>query len=241
MLSDELLREMFPNAGDRLTPHLPYINPAMEWGEINTPLRIAAFLAQLAHESSEYRYMEEIADGSQYEGRLDLGNTHPGDGVKYKGHGPIQITGRDNHGRCGNALRLNLIDNPLLLTKPEYGTLSSAWFWGYKALNVLADVDDFREITRRINGGYTHYADRVEYWVRNRKILGLEPPRVMLGPIRRGDMSTRVIELQQKLGVTADGKFGPATEEALTAFQSAHGLTPDGVAGPQTLAELGMH
>ena len=68
----------------------------MEKYQITTPLRRAAFLAQLAHESGELKYMEEIASGEAYEGRKELGNTAPGDGKRYKGRGPIQLTGRFN-------------------------------------------------------------------------------------------------------------------------------------------------
>ena len=157
MLSEQTLRRMMPAAGARLDAHLPYIVPAMIKGRINTPDRIAAFLAQLAHESGEFRYMEELADGSAYEGRADLGNVLPGDGPRFKGHGPIQITGRANHRACGGYLGLDLEANPLLLTRPEYGTASAVWFWtqgnGRIDLNLLADRGWFKAITKVINGG----------------------------------------------------------------------------------------
>lgn len=86
-LTDQQLRAMMPNAGNRLTPHLPFINDALAFGEIDSPMRVAAFMAQLAHESGEYQFMEELASGDAYEGRLDLGNTEPGDGRRYKGAG----------------------------------------------------------------------------------------------------------------------------------------------------------
>lgn len=208
MISEEMFRKMMPNAGSRLTPHWPYINPALEEADIKSAKRVAAFLAQLAHESAEYRYMEEIADGSAYEGRADLGNTQPGDGKKYKGHGPIQITGRNNHGECGTALRLDLINEPTLITTPEHGTRSATWFWNSRQLSLLADQDWFREITRRINGGYNGMEDRLQYWNRNRQLLDL--PSV--------DTRTEV--------------------DRVKAFQSAHGLVPDGAIGPATMAAL---
>lgn len=202
------LRQMFPNAGNRLTPHLPYIGTAMAAAGINTPRRIAAFLAQLAHESGEYRYMEEIADGSAYEGRADLGNTQPGDGRKFKGHGPIQITGRSNHAAAGQALGLDLLADPTLLTRPEYGTASACWFWNSRGLSKLADHDFFKQITRRINGGENGLADRIQYYARNRTILGLPP-------------------------------YNQYVENAsIRGFQEAHGLVPDGVIGPKTMAAL---
>lgn len=211
MITDDQLRSMFPNAGARLNLHLPFIGLAMTEAQINTPHRIAAFLAQLAHESAEYRYMEEIADGSEYEGRADLGNTHPGDGVKYKGHGPIQITGRNNHAACGKALGLDLINNPRLICLPENGTRSACWFWNNgsnASMSLLADHDWFRLITRWINGGYNGWAERLTYYERNRSLLGLLP-------------------------------YDPDAElDSIKAFQTVHGLQADGAVGKMTMRAL---
>lgn len=236
LVTEQQLRAMFPHAGARLDAHLPFINPALEKAPITTPERIAAFMAQLAHESGEYRYMEEIADGSAYEGRADLGNTQPGDGRKFKGHGPIQITGRANHKACGEALGLDLIGDPTLITKPEYGTASACWFWNSRCLSPLADVGDFREITRRINGGFNGWEDRVKYWQRNRQILGLAVDARRT--LRRGDRGEDVRALQTALGIKPDGDFGPMTDSAVRMFQADQGLTADGVAGPKTMAAL---
>ena len=101
--------------------YLPHINKAMAEGNINTPKRQAAFLAQLAHESGSLRYMEEIASGAAYEGRSDLGNTQPGDGTRYKGRGPIQLTGRSNYREAGKALGLDLEGNPRAGRQPRGG------------------------------------------------------------------------------------------------------------------------
>ena len=201
---------MLPNAGSRLDAHLPYIETALEEGKIDTPQRIAAFLAQLAHESGEYRYMEEIADGSAYEGRADLGNIYPGDGVKFKGHGPIQITGRDNHHDCGVALGIDLIEDPRKITLPEYGTASAVWFWNSRSLSLLADRDWFKAIAKIINGGLNGLSDRRMYWDRNRAILGL--PFVDLD----GE-ADRVATFQREHGLFADGIVGPRTIKALAA------------------------
>lgn len=207
-LTEQQIRQMMPQAGKRLDPHLPYIASALEEGNISTPRRIAAFMAQLAHESGEYRYMEELADGSAYEGRADLGNIHPGDGKKFKGHGPIQITGRANHMACGVALGLPLADQPTLICTPEHATRSAVWFWNSRDLSPLADHDWFRTITRIINGGYNGLEDRVVHWRRNRQILGLPP-------------------------IDIDNEMGSIME-----FQARHGLTADGIPGPKTLAAL---
>jgi predicted chitinase len=209
LLPDKLIREMMPNAGKRLDAHLPYIALALEKAAIDTPLRIAAFMAQLAHESGEYRYMEELADGSAYEGREDLGNVMPGDGVKYKGHGPIQITGRANHMVCGQALKLDLVNYPRLICLPQNGTASACWFWNSRQLSKLADREWFRVTTRIINGGFNGWNDRLQYYQRNREILGLEP----YGGQLLEDVDVR--KFQRDHGLTADGVVGPMTLKAL--------------------------
>lgn len=199
---------MMPNAGTRLDAHWPFINPALAVAKIDTPDRIAAFLAQLAHESGEYRYMEELADGSEYEGRLDLGNVYPGDGVKFKGHGPMQVTGRANHKACGDALGIDLQANPTLITTPEYGTASACWFWNSRNLSPLADVGWFKTITRIINGGYNGLAERVRYWDRNRAVLWLVP-------IDIDDEVNAIRQFQRDHGMLVDGIAGPQTQKAL--------------------------
>lgn len=118
------------------------------------------FLAQIGHESGELRYVRELASGSNYEGRKDLGNTQPGDGVRYKGRGLIQITGRRNYALCGLGLDLPLLENPELLEVPENAAMSAGWFWHNNNLNALADLNLFDKITRRINGGNNGEADR---------------------------------------------------------------------------------
>lgn len=214
MITEQQLRSMFPNAGARLTPHLPYMIEALDVGEINTPMRQAAFFAQLAHESGEYRFMEEVWGPTEaqlgYEGRLDLGNTEPGDGYKFKGHGPIQITGRANHKACGVFLGINLIADPMLITTPRYGTMSAAWFWKEAKpwLNRCADRGWFKVTTRLINGGLNGWDERQRFYQRNLRILGL--------PL-----------------------YEPSAEAtSIREFQAEHGLTVDGDAGPRTLAAL---
>lgn len=155
--------------------YLPYLNAAMVEGSINTCHRMSAFLAQLAHESLQFTYMEEIASGAAYEGRLDLGNTQPGDGMRYKGRGPIQLTGRANYREAGQALGLPLEANPQMVSTPEVGFRTSVWFWTKHKLNSLADLgtlSGFTQITRKINGGLNGQADRENYWNKARSVLG---------------------------------------------------------------------
>lgn len=209
MLSEQTLRRMMPAAGARLDAHLPYIAPALQSGRLDTPVRIAAFMAQLAHESGDYLWMEELADGRAYEGRADLGNVHPGDGPKFKGHGPIQITGRANHRACGLALGIDAEANPLLLTQPRYGTAAAVWFWtqgnGKIDLNLLADRGWFTTITRVINGGTNGLEDRLVRWKRCREVLGLPS---FNSP---DDEYLQIMQLQQRHGLAADGVAGPKT------------------------------
>lgn len=210
LITREQFGKMMPNGGNRLDAHWPYINPALEEGKIDSPKRITAFMAQLAHESGEMRYMEELADGSDYEGRVDLGNIHPGDGVKFKGHGPIQITGRDNHRDCGEALGLDLINHPTLICQPEHGTRAAVWFWNTRGLSLLADRDWFKTITLRINGGLNGFSDRRQYWDRNRALLGLPL-------VDTGQEGADIMAFQRSRGLVADGAVGPMTMRALAA------------------------
>lgn len=158
--------------------YYPHLIRAMQQYEINSGLRIAAFLAQLGHESADLRYMEEIASGEAYEGRKDLGNIYLGDGRRYKGRGPIQLTGRANYKKFGDLMMLDLVLQPELAATPEYGFKIAALYWTLKKLNALADLEDFREITRRINGGYNGHEDRVRRYELAKQVLGVEPSPV---------------------------------------------------------------
>ncbi|WP_158079777.1 peptidoglycan-binding protein [Archangium sp. Cb G35] len=171
-LNEKQLREIMPRLlAGRADECLPYLDAAMVEADILTPQRQAAFLAQLAHESAELRFFEELATGEAYEGRRDLGNTRPGDGMRYKGRGPIQLTGRDNYRAAGRALGIDLEGNPQRAADVDVGFRVAAWFWRSRGLNALADVGDFREITRRINGGFNGLAQREIYYRRALEVL----------------------------------------------------------------------
>lgn len=156
----------------RLVVFFEPLNVAMEEFEIGTLPRQSAFIAQVAHESGGFHYVRELASGKAYEGRKDLGNVSPGDGVRYKGRGLIQITGRANYAECGKALGEDFIAAPELLERPDYACRSAAWFWSSRGLNELADERDFRRITRRINGGYNGLEDRLRYYAAAEHALG---------------------------------------------------------------------
>jgi putative chitinase len=152
------------------------LNSTMERFNINTPTRIAMFLAQLAHESGSLRYVKEIASGEAYEWRKSLGNIFPGDGKKYKGRGLIQLTGRANYQRFKDTFDVDVVTNPELLEQPIYAALSAGWFWNKAGLNIIADRGDeeaFKKVTKRINGGYNGLIDRQHHWERCKKELGI--------------------------------------------------------------------
>ena len=118
------------------------------------------FLAQIGHESGQLRYVRELASGEAYENRSDLGNTQPGDGVRFRGRGLIQLTGRYNYEAIERELGLSVLENPQLLETPENAARSAGWFWYRNNLNALADLGKFDTITRRINGGLNGKEDR---------------------------------------------------------------------------------
>lgn len=170
------------------------LNAAMEKYEINTAVRIGAFIAQVGHESGRLQFVREIWNPKQcpwqlrYEGRADLGNTQPGDGFKFRGRGLIQITGRKNYRLCGAALGIPLENKPELLEIPEYAAMSSGWFWVQGAglnlsntakarlgegcnLNLIADKGDFEGITLAVNGGTNGWADRLALYNKAEEVL----------------------------------------------------------------------
>lgn len=155
--------------------------------DITTPARIAAFLAQVGHESGGFRYTSEIWGPTpaqqRYEGRKDLGNTQPGDGSRYRGHGFIQTTGRANHAAVRDRLRQRLSvevpdfeEHPEALAELPWACLSAADYWDMRKLNALADAGDFEAITRKVNGGLNGHADRVARWERVKAVLGVSDP-----------------------------------------------------------------
>lgn len=176
ILTAQQLADIMPRAGEaRIARYLEPLNVAMTDADIDSPLRLAMFLAQIAHESAELRYTEEIASGAAYEYRRDLGNTHPGDGTRYKGRGLLQVTGRSNYADCSRWMsgsEILLLDNPeLLATDPLFAAKSAAWFWISRALNPATDRADVATVSRRINGGVNGMAERVRYYDRARAVL----------------------------------------------------------------------
>lgn len=174
-ITAQQLLQILPNARSQAGVFASVLNVAMLRYQIIGPKRMAAFIAQIGHESGQLQYVREIwgptAAQLRYEGRADLGNTVADDGSRYRGRGLIQITGRANYAACGEALGIDLINHPELLEQPQYACLSAAWFWATKGLNTLADAGEFNTITRRINGGLNGLVDRLNLWAKAREVL----------------------------------------------------------------------
>lgn len=165
-ITDAQLKAMLPEKQwGKVAACLPGFNQAMELFEITTPLRKAHFMAQILHETAMLQFSEELASGSAYEGRADLGNTKPGDGKLFKGRAWLQITGRDNYLKCQTFLRQHLSDPTIDLTSsvaaasqlasnPVYAALASGYFWRYikPKLNDTADKDDVYWVSVYVNG-----------------------------------------------------------------------------------------
>jgi putative chitinase len=215
---------------------------------IDTPLRVAHFLAQTAHESDGFCTTEEYADGRAYEGRRDLGNVEPGDGPRYKGRGLIQLTGRMNYACTGKELGLDLVNQPLSVNDPVTYLLVACTFWARVRINPHCDADDLYAVTRLVNGGLNGIDSRRAYLSRAKALVAPLAAKTIAAPVAataksgqpvlyRGVTGAAVFQLQQELAakgypLARDGDFGPGTEVALRHFQAAHGLPPDGVAGP---------
>jgi putative chitinase len=121
------------------------------------------------------RQPERIAN-RVYGARMGNGDEASGDGWRYRGRGPIQLTGKDNYRVCGQAIGVDLLNRPELLETPEVGCLAAAWFWSSRGLNPLADAGKFVTITRRINGGTNGLPDRMKYWDQARAVFGVAAP-----------------------------------------------------------------
>ena len=138
---------------------------SMGEASITTKQRACCYIAQLAHESAHFNTLEEYASGKAYEGRTDLGNTQPGDGVRFKGRGAIQLTGRYNYTRASKDLGIDLVSNPKIVSEnPDIAFKVSAWYWNKCNLNSYCDNYDFRGLTKAINGGYNGYDSRLNYY-----------------------------------------------------------------------------
>ena len=168
---------------------------------VNTPLRVAHFMAQIEHESglkpisenlnysavglaktfkkyfpqpvlaNRYANKPEQIANIVYANRMGNGNNESGDGWKYRGRGFIQITGKSNYTVLSKDVRIDFLNNPDLLLQEANSMISALWFWNKNKLNELADNDDVVSITKKINGGYNHLKERTILLEKWKKLL----------------------------------------------------------------------
>lgn len=194
------LREAMPTLPlQKANDYLPHLVAAMREAGITTRLRACHFLSQLGHESADLLYMQELGDRSyfmRYEGRRDLGNTEPGDGPRFHGRGPIQLTGRANYRAAGRDLNLDLERNPEKAADPDVAFRIAGWYWTTRNLNKFADLGDagVDDVTRLINGGYNGLDDRRKRYFNCKRVLP-EPFSIGKGKVPKeveeGEMAFR--------------------------------------------------
>jgi putative chitinase len=267
MITKQMIKAIAPQSKDDIVdPLVKFLNIHMPTYEVNTYLRVCHFLAQAAHEAASFKTLEEYASGAAYEGRQDLGNVKKGDGVRYKGRGIFQLTGRDNYRRIGKLIGKDLENNPELAESPEISVLTALEYWKSRGLNLFADQDNVNMITRRINGGLNGFDDRKRYLAKAKSVIPkdfafkapIKPVEVVadltppppINPLipaivvaKKGDNSPYIKDLQDMLikkgaKITADGAFGPATEKAVQEFQKKNKLKVTGSIDTDTLNKM---
>lgn len=165
-ITEMQVKRIMPKAmGTRVKEFVESFNKYAGRFEINTPLRVAHYIAQVAHETGQLKWLEEIASGQAYEGRKDLGNTQKGDGRRFKGRGYLQTTGRANYQAYASSVFCvgDLMAHPEWLAQQPGCQKASMFFWWKNKINQEADRDDCRGVTRKVNGGYNHYAERAQF------------------------------------------------------------------------------
>jgi len=184
-----------------------------------------------------HRQPEAIANVI-YANRMANGAPESGDGWRFRGRGVIQLTGRHNYTQFARSIGKSL-DETVEYLKTKKGALESAcWFWNTNNLNSFADRFDIEGMSRRINGGTIGLDHRKELYQAACDILGVDPASAPLETVKNGSRGRTVRLVQEALGLTADGIFGPNTEQHVKNFQISNGLVADGIAGPQTLEVL---
>ena len=252
--------------------------------DINTPERVAAFMAQCGHESVDFSVLRENLNYSAkglhgtwpkrfpseaaaqpyernpekiankvYSDRMGNGPEASGDGWKYRGRGAIQLTGKDNYSRFAKDIGKS-VDEAVTYVETLAGAIESAcWFWKNNNLNVQADARDMKAATKKINGGDLGLKERTDHFNHYLQYLSNGAPAaapaapqaaksaavpVLEGVLKKGVKSAAVAAVQAKLGLKADGDFGPGTEAAIKKWQADNGLTADGIVGPKTYEKM---
>ena len=245
LLSYEDLRRFCPSGRRSILRELARYSALLaDYGLRDNERRLCHFLAQAAHETAGFRTLREYGSRryfqARYGHRRDLGNLSRADGSRFRGRGIFQLTGRANYRKYGRLLGLDLLKYPQQAEKVEIALRIAGEYWRMKSLNRLADRNDLRGITRRINGGLNGLAQRKRYLRRAMSIWG---PAAMSSAfetiLRKGDRGPRVMRLQNNLHLLGfklrvDGWFGRHTRKALMLFQRRNGILADGLYGPES-------
>ena len=200
--------------------------------QINTPLRLAHWAAQLLHESGSLKYTEELASGAAYEGRKSLGNTQRGDGRRFRGRGLIQLCGRFHYSRYSKVSGIDFLSHPELLATLPYAVDSAGYFWAHGAavnLNKPADKDDLRTVTRLINGGFNGYEDRKRRLKAAKRAIDFKGAMLVQRALNRNGTYPQLVE---------DGDLGPRTTSVIRQHQSDWLLEPTGNVDATTWSKL---
>jgi putative chitinase len=282
LLTEAQLAAMIPT-NKEVAEWCAALNEMLPKYDITTDKRIAGFISQCAHESMDFRVLQENLNykeatllkvfpryfgpgkenAAEYAGKPEkianyvymdkhrskagaLGNVKDGDGWLFSGKGLKQVTGRSNTTAFGKTVGMTAEEAAAYLLTKKGALESALWFWNSRNLNEVADTGDQVRLTKIINGGDIGLADRQARYARAMAALGgkievsinSQITDAVTQVLRRGSKGDMVKKMQAKLGLTADGDFGPGTEAALKKWQSANGLTADGVAGSKTMTKL---
>lgn len=227
MITQGLLARAMPHAGERALIFAEWLEAARRRWVGDTPSHVAMWLAQIAHESGSLLFVREIATGEDYEGRTDLGNNVKGDGVRFKGRGLMQVTGRRNYAACGRDLGVDLVSNPELLEDPRWASESAGWVWNkFGCAALMSGTDPVFAVTRRINGGTNGLQDRRANYAWILPIVqaaAMSPPQIEV-PAEAPDTSAKEEPIIEKPAIARQtgGRMAPLLLAALTTLlQSA--------------------
>jgi len=197
------------------------------------------YFKRAGRDAQDYHRQPEKIANVIYANRMDNGDTDSGDGWRFRGGGILQLTGRHNYTQFGKAEDKTAEEATEFVRSPIGALASACWFWDTNNINKYCDNQDITGMTKRINGGTIGLEDRKKHYAHALEVLGGHyTPRKVYETVRLGSRGPTVAKLQETLGLTADGIFGKGTEAKLKGWQSLRGLTPDGIAGPNTLGIL---
>jgi len=197
------------------------------------------YFKRAGRDANNYHRQPEKIANIIYANRMDNGDTDSGDGWRFRGGGILQLTGKYNYTQFGKAEDMSAEEATEFVRSPIGALASACWFWDTNNINKYCDAQDITGMTKRINGGTIGLEDRKKHYAHALEVLGGHyTPRETFETVRLGSRGPTVVKLQETLGLTADGIFGKGTEAKLKGWQSLRGLTPDGIAGPNTLGIL---